>query len=886
MSCCGEIRLRGTIIGLPEYFYNADGSVSFDLPSSKQWLSLFFNRSELNEVNDIKENSVLTFSLDSTVKNDYLLDHFTNPDILDNDYKPIPIQLFVNGTELEYNELLVSQKSDPDDNYEAQIRNNTDFWIDCLKTARLCDLDFDYFTLTKANLLANFPNGFYNDGDDGYYFPLIDYCRDYTTTEYLVEDFRPHFHVLKLMQDICEKCGFCFSSEFYESDKGRELMTYLWNTDLESSNLDGLTFKVAQGNDRNYDTTGANSLIDYWGLVDTGTGLYNPGQIWNTVTLQGEGFCGTGKLIFDLYLDFAVPLDFRVTFGGVTRIISHTGSGIERFLLESEIFETSPDTTIFIAPPTIWRQLPGGVIGVLKGYSTLQFIPTSIILCENSKYPLNAFIDCDITGYNFLTACSHLINGLLEFDRVNNILYLRPKYDSENESENYEGHIMGNEFAVNLTENIVCNSAKKSVPNNDLNRYLQYQFKQSTDAWIEESGYKDTVQPYSYRYDLGSDLNNDIQVNENPLWEPSIERDLETGQLNDPVRVPVYCDNIDDVDNPSFDIGYRLLRWQGYVEQDFNAQPNVNTREWEFDGTTETFVPYASMLPTVTISGGTDISDRTIIYGGGNNKLAESFYLESFEKLRYSANYDMLAMIDWPTLLTLNDFRKKLVFEYRGITRFYELLEIPGYLPCYHQEASQQIIIVPDIQRNPYCPEEEEETCTEMDCVTVTELENWSVLISDLIAFGGTQTIKIDSFFVDGSPVAGFPITLTLTYDDLNIVDYGGNLTITNHLEALTAAVPDFSFYSVPLPDLALCGFAMRVCYPPTVTAWGLTVTYDAFTHWNDGITINSTVGGNTADYGPGNVNITAADGCADYLYGRWGGIYDLIEMRCPPEGL
>lgn len=131
---------------------------------------------ELNEVNEIKREGAISFALPKSPKNTWVLDRFEWASIGGQRYKALKVEVWVGHIQLRFDSLLVSTNSDRENQYDCQLVNGEDFWLEKADKTYLKDMDFGSFEYTEANVLGNMENNSqWLPGNSLVWFPLVDY---------------------------------------------------------------------------------------------------------------------------------------------------------------------------------------------------------------------------------------------------------------------------------------------------------------------------------------------------------------------------------------------------------------------------------------------------------------------------------------------------------------------------------------------------------------------------------------------------------------------------------------------------------------------------------------------------------------------------------------
>lgn len=168
MSCI-KIRLKNIPNVDPVHLHD-DGFAYLHLNTNTE-LSLNKQLSELSEINDIPFNYIINISLTATPKNVYLLLKFHHAD-----NKPIPVQIF-NGTSW-LSPVYLSVTNSNAETLNIKFILTDLLWAKTLSEKLLCDLRLQEYKaddIYKTNAETDATNYIYQDGEQPYYFPLVDY---------------------------------------------------------------------------------------------------------------------------------------------------------------------------------------------------------------------------------------------------------------------------------------------------------------------------------------------------------------------------------------------------------------------------------------------------------------------------------------------------------------------------------------------------------------------------------------------------------------------------------------------------------------------------------------------------------------------------------------
>ena len=200
-------------------YADADGNVYLDLDS--EFTILLFKESEqLTNLSKINIEAVLGTSLIATSKNNSLIGKPTLIGVNHNLYSDFTVQITSGLKILNQSKLRIQTKknSKQTNNYEIEIIDTTNHWAVLFNDIYLDELPFNSVEINDTFLWDNFNTAnHYDDGENGFYFPMVNYGQFANRDYYSIDNFRTWIHALKVMQLSFIQAAWQFSCPFLES---------------------------------------------------------------------------------------------------------------------------------------------------------------------------------------------------------------------------------------------------------------------------------------------------------------------------------------------------------------------------------------------------------------------------------------------------------------------------------------------------------------------------------------------------------------------------------------------------------------------------------------------------------------------------------------------
>lgn len=607
-----KIEVKG--VSVPDYF-KENGKLFLDISeeSDVTWFSLV---EELNEISEIANEAVFPISIPETEKNKYIISsaYYENT----GDYEPIDVVVSSGVSVLRSVKIVVTGVTEV---IELDLRVTDDHWIELFGGALVRDYINGTFNYTEQALINNWTNDFsYTDGDAGIYFPVAFYGKWFARDTTIVEDYRPWFHVLGILQRAFCAIGWKFTCPILESNVGRRVICYILDTSFNTQPRNALVtlsdeFLLFGTNFLKFDIE-----EDEFGLVNN-----DPFPGSNVTWLQGSG-------VYDLVGDVELVkgTNDNNTRTGFFRIFRAT-NGVDEVYREIP-FTVDGDVdaiTLNINTRGIQLNIDSHIVCAvqIKGKflfasATVEFKSRRVLPIEGDTLDLKQMVNPDYEFLDFFKGIVHIFNGKFVTNYATREVTMLTPEDTTYFGDNVEGYYQ------NTVESIgEVLEKSRSVVINDENkaRYVRLRFKDSTDNEIEKLDLPEAEPLYSREIDLGAKLNKEIEDRENPFFEPTLNKRFRFGNLSvgspnvDPTDMPVLVDN--DEGELSFKIGPRIaIARAGAIQSN-----NVNITDFTFKGTHGwLMVPYAWQKSDYTF-GGNPIKEN-LVFGNMEGDLSRFWY--------------------------------------------------------------------------------------------------------------------------------------------------------------------------------------------------------------------------------------------------------------------
>lgn len=582
MASCFSIEILEDIQGLPSYMQDgSSGGVFIELANDSS-VSLEETREELNDINEIRIDSILDITVPQTPKNDIIFGSWFKNGVLDRDYDPLCSVLKIGSIPTKQRFVYPVSKNDKNCTYDLKVTWSKEHWATALSECNLCEaqLDFNEFELTLDNVIAGWGSDAWQDGD-----PIYQWVPFYLGEESMsdpnalnISDFRPVYNLLGLTKALFKKSGWCFESPLLECEEFRCLWTYESGEFFRSNvNLDTLKFKSRLNGSVDANTFDDNQLGTFTNLVlDTPYILDN---FYSDVGFQHNGvfeFKVSGTVTSG-QVEIEIVKVCNNSFTVIGRE-SVQATGTETISINTGEVTLSEDCRVFVRYSS-----PSGANLDICFWNC----PISANFQDGDIVLMSTLLDCDVSALDRFKGILHLINGKLDIDCTTKKVIVKPAFNVKcNDGTIIEG--FNKNETVDISEYIICNSLITSTPSFDAERFCLYGFKKSNDEAIEAVSEQDIVdggeQVFDYVSDFGKSYRDKTKVNRNPYYEPLIN--VELGQYGS--DAPIHLGSLQNdsprvfymktgtqyyIDPINGGIGTQLLYGQGVL----NDTPNVFT---------------------------------------------------------------------------------------------------------------------------------------------------------------------------------------------------------------------------------------------------------------------------------------------------------------------
>lgn len=750
MSCCNclKIQVLSPVTGMPDRFLQS-GRLYLDL-TAENTLQFAKSLQELSDLDTINVEGAIEFDIPYTPKNDIIARFVRRETYLGNTYDPLRIIVSEGSVQhLFFTEIQFTGASDASATYSAKVQGGDGHWLTFAAKKQLNTVELGTFEFTSVNLLSNWINdNSYQDGDQGVYFPLVHYGGWFEANNIVVEDFRPWFHLLSVLQKALCEGGWAFRCPFLETDAGRKAIIYILSKSL-GTNPDDLEYRKFSAN-----TTTADSspIIVFENEEFDNSNSYNP-----ITGIYSGAMEGTFTCVVSVRMNFADTGNELVTI----EIIREDADGSITVLGGQELFLATGDTATFSITSISTALIPGSSVYVLK--TTVadsdaevyagQFYnsPTRAIYQDGDILDLKDQIDSEALLLDLLKGTAHLCNGRFKTDFVQKTLYLYCPYDVEWYGEGVNGFF--EDEIEDITDLIIPGSKQKQIDKNSYSRFVRLRFKAAGDSYIKDLKAEDREPLFSKYVDLGDGNNEKVQELTNPFFEPTLNGIITKFSAIAPelvtrnVDIPHLWDN--ENGEKSYNIAPRILLAFGYVVQVWDDGTPEVSRKWKFEGGIADDLPYAFQFPNVPYIDGvttTDIADRWV-YGEDDTKDFYTLgYSRTLQRIQSSARV-AFTMLTTARRFSRESFQKRYLIYYDGRTTLYRLIDMTGYSTC------DSGLIQAVFQPVPYVGDEcadtisvDPDTCNNRPRIDVTILASGNSTTAEADDSGITSPIDTDDW--------------------------------------------------------------------------------------------------------------------------------------------
>ena len=701
----------------PDWVKNEDGLVFLELGDEAE-LRLSKSLEEVNELGKIKTDEALPFSVPDTPQNWQILKSRIHADTLDQDMDPLLVSVSMEGITLLEQSLFVLGFGE--NKIELELRSGDEHWRVASDKKKINSIDLGQFELNYDNLEDNWNDkNSYVDDEEGVYFPLVNYGKFSKPNEFRPADFRPFVHILKLLQvGFCE-LGWTFNCEFLESIQGRKAITYLLRNNYgDDEQLRKLREFKAAGSILNPGTVtwpseeydhGDNFDLTYYQAA--GTMVF---KVFGRIDMEMDSSTlGTTVITFQLKRRF---------YDGSVRVIGEKSTSISNSVIDEPIYEDAyiefeSEEVNLLPEDRIWLEITQSETNVLfdfQGSFTNEVKSTFYI--NGDTIDIGSELDPDISLLDVLKGAIHLISGKVDANFNTKEISIYPDWDSIFYEQALNGFFRASQIN-DIREYQECDSEKITTPNADLKRYCRIEFAKSDDAAIKELNLPKEEPLYSRTVDRGPNYKEETAKKTNPLFEPTLNKELNTQGENSSfsLDVPYLFDNKSD--ESSYDIGPRILIAHGMNGATKKLpDDSLITGKMMWNGTELASYPYAAQFPNFFDPSGDPLPH--LIYGDSETDLYNSFWGKSLQTFVDNLKVELLVNLDNPDYKKYS-FRDLYTFTVFGRQIFGRLIEIQDFDPC--EQESTPMVFLPDRQLSDLCLTEDTTNCDNNPKITITK---------------------------------------------------------------------------------------------------------------------------------------------------------------------
>lgn len=699
MSCCLQIEILNPPANFPSEFMKG-GKVLVDVGGDAQ---LGLTRSAPLKIEDFEEESSKTFSVKRTPANDLLFGYLRHPNQLDNEFAPYEVAAMGGGNAFRYSRLHGVKFVAKSEIYELELSAEKSHWAVLAEEIYFKDLDLGVVEFTKPTILEyNAREAKYIEGNQGVYFPLINYGGWFDKNKVVVEDFRPCFNRYWLLKKTFANIGWGFRCPYLETDIGRRRFDYLLGENYGSlpELLEQRSFEVRQSKEND-----KQGLITEPTTVLFDTIVNNPDDVFNSTD---GSFSSVGVHIFTVHGHIRPPSSFLIPniddYQVRIQIIKNDEEGNEQVLAETlyDVFTsrgsaipvstTTPEVELYFGDRVYVRvAYPQHIPYKLSFYN--QAISTYYI--KGDIIDLAKSIDPELTFQQYCAAALHFIGGIpyTEWD-TRTVWFLSP-YEYQVKADNFTTDQTVEQYykeGVQTVTNTVCGSEVVSAKTrNDLERFVRLGFKKSSDAYIKKFRKDQKVDPlFSALVDRGTNFVNKTVQERNPLFEPTLNARTpfafrtDADELKEAtLDLPHLWDNEDG--KISYDVGFRTFYVLGETAQiGIDEDGNEGPVAWRFEDEIRTTVPYAFQVANAVCQIGRtqEIPPVKIVYGGDEVwDMVSKIWRKRLLVAKHSALVDVAAVLAAGEFSNL-DFRFFTEVNVDGLPLIGRLLQVTDYDPC------------------------------------------------------------------------------------------------------------------------------------------------------------------------------------------------------------
>lgn len=821
---CDQIR----VLGLPPEALNALGAAEpiLNLPENFS-LRYTKSREQLNTGNQIETEGVLGFTAPSTPVNDAVFCEYGTPATLDNRRRFYEVQVISAGIPAPFSRLVCKGK-DGEGNWDLELRRSPGHWAELGTQLFTNQIDFGEFRFAYDSIEENWDlpkyEGAFNPADnDCTYWPVMDYggwCDrrelqqgSTVANKFLgIEDLRPLISLPYLLKRGACQIGWTLEGVIFDAEWVRRLWVYaLSQTYYDADKVGGRvrlrTFvrsNFTYGPFAPYPTFEEKVIGDASEAVfitpSTPANGYVPG-IRNVSQLEHRWAFGirgnfTNEGGSPITLTFYVQQLEEITgvFAATGEVLSAEQDQVEVTINagETKYLNVNVEATLRrgIYAALCFGGLESDTVPLYyeKGLF-VEVAPVNRCFMQTAgTMQINDMVEGERTWLDWLKGFVHLIRGRVETDFKTKTITVHPANRAVLYSDTVPGYLLEESPDVDYSDRVIEGSVRMTAINPNLKRFTQIEFKDSTDAYIDSLELIDPA--HSRKINNGAELIDDIEEITNPVFEPTLEGQIEkigTGLGGRQVApwLPRMWDNTNS--ERSFAIAPRIFFAFGKVRQRsprINAQ---NTAQWcgfnwanpanDPDFAIE-FFGYATQLRTRELDP-TPTIDGNVVFSNQPANLFTQFYLGLANENRGGFNLDFLAWLEPQDYANFN-FRNLLRLSFEGRPLRVESVEVSDHEMCGEIPTPIRAVVAPALT-----------ACCELPCGCQFSTCEYYQDFGLYLRQATLDTFRLASFVVDGIEL----ITTPLPFGEINVADVDGDPFVTNLVDLLNSVgAPYFAF--------------------------------------------------------------------------------------------
>ena len=720
------------ILNVPDWVgpeYLTDGKLLLDLLDKDQSIPQNIKTEELTVFNKIQVNEVLGIDLPKSAVNDLVLRNIVHPNTFRRK-NGIQVRAWQGSTPLIQNRLFVISYSN---SYQVEIRLGNEHWAIASQRLKLKDLVLGEWEFSKANIEdIQINNAKYLDGDLGIYFPLANFGKTHRENRISPEDYRIFHHILPILKAGFCAMGFVFRSPIFESDFWRHAGAYLLSKTYGPTNE--RQFNVALAEDYELSVPANPNVFTIVGeRVQFDEIIFDPQNQYSATEYEfsGNSYCrfttqfncelSAGSAPNDAFV--TVTFSIRSRRGNNETII---GGFVRQFDLPlssnplqftatiiTDVFSVTTEQTIFVdVVVTNQRSIENLVLTIKQG-SSFYNTPVANLYYEGDIIDLAKIIHPDYTFDQIFKGVLQPISGLIETDWITRTVTAYPPDTVDVHGEQVEGFFQ-KEY-IDIQEFVSPGSIKSTTEDIEINRFIYLKFKKSSDPSITELELSEDEELFSRRIDLGDKYKDETTPQENPFFEPTINKQYRgIGEQTIGPSVPHLLDNANG--ELSFDLKPRLVYFHGRT---FMRNIDANRlAAFTYEGNYIANIPLAYQSLDdfeEQISGPTDLYpfDRKLVYGYDDNDFYNLHWKNRIQDLFNNLKLEFLVDLDL-NRIDLFSLRKRYAFIYEDMQINALIHEVRDFKGC--QDILTPVVFIPKNTGNIPCADEDNEVLPDLGC--------------------------------------------------------------------------------------------------------------------------------------------------------------------------